>query len=122
MHNLKESEFFFILRAFYEKEKIACFLSPVIFNQNDFKSMVLTKYTNTCSVEELASKCNMTSKTFTRRFKEQFNTTPYQWLMKQKNKDIKIGLAQGTSIQKISDDFGFESVARFMNYYKKNIE
>lgn len=122
MHNLKESEFFFIIRAFYEKEQVARFLSPLIFSQNNFKSMVLAKYTNTCSVEELASKCNMTSKTLTRRFKEQFDTTPYQWLIQQKHKYIKISLAQGASMQKVSDDFGFASVAHFMNYYKKYIE
>lgn len=122
LHNLKKNEFFFIIRTFYEKKIVARFLSPLIQSQNDFRNMVLNRHTPTCSVEELASRCNMSAKTLTRKFKEHFNTTPYQWLMLQKNKLIKIKLAQGESVQKIADEFDFPSVGHFVSYCKKYIE
>jgi AraC-like DNA-binding protein len=121
MHDLKKYEFLLLMQAFYEKEETIRFFSPIINNMSEFKNMVYSRYTNTCSVEQLASMCNMTTKTFTRRFKEQFNTTPYQWLMEQKNKSIKMSLVQGAPIQKIADEFGFASTSSFISYCKKNL-
>lgn len=121
MHDLKKYEFLLLMQAFYEKEETIRFFSPIINNINEFKNMVYSRYTNTCSVEQLASMCNMTTKTFTRKFKEQFNTTPYQWLMEEKNKSIKISLVQGVPTQKIADEFGFASTSSFISYCKKNL-
>jgi len=87
----------------------------------EFKKIVFSRYTKTCNVEQLASMCNMTTKTFTRRFKEQFNTTPYQWLMEQKNRSIKTSLVQGVPIQEIADEFGFASTTSLISYCKKNL-
>lgn len=123
MHDLKKNEFFFILRAFYEKEKIARFLSPVIHNQNNFISQVLSKYTLDCNVIELADRCSMSPKTLTRKFKEHFNQTPYQWIIQQKNKNILNSLAQSNvNIQYLSDEFGFSSSAHFVSYCKRYLK
>lgn len=121
-NNIKKDEFFLIMNSFYEKKTLARFLSSIILNQNDFINTVIKKYTPTCSVEELASNCNMSAKTLTRKFKEQFNTTPYQWLMQQRNEAISIKIDQGESMQQIADDFNFPTLELFVRYYKKNIE
>nr|WP_321376727.1 helix-turn-helix domain-containing protein [uncultured Bacteroides sp.] len=121
MYDLKKYEFLLLMQSFYDKEETIHFFSPIINNMSEFKNMVYSRYTNTCSVEQLASMCNMTTKTFTRRFKEQFNTTPYKWLMQQRNKSISIYLAQGVPIQKIADEFGFASTTSFISYCKKNL-
>lgn len=121
-NNIKKDEFFLIMKSFYEKKTLARFLSSIILNQSDFINTVIKKYTPTCSVEELASNCNMSAKTLTRKFKEQFNTTPYQWLMQQRNEAIKIKIDQGEPMQQIADDFNFPSLELFVRYCKKNIE
>lgn len=121
-NNIKKDEFFLIMKSFYEKKTLARFLSSIILNQSDFINTVIKKYTPTCSVEELASNCNMSAKTLTRKFKEQFNTTPYQWLMQQRNEAIKIKIDQGEPMQQIADDFNFPTLELFVRYYKKNIE
>jgi AraC-like DNA-binding protein len=121
-NDIKKDEFFLIMKSFYEKKTLARFLSSIILNQSDFINTVIKKYTPTCSVEELASNCNMSAKTLTRKFKEQFNTTPYQWLMQQRNEAIKIKIDQGEPMQQIADDFNFPSLELFVRYCKKNIE
>jgi AraC-like DNA-binding protein len=84
MHDLKESEWFFILRGFYTKEESAYFLEPAIENLNSFEFLVRSNLKKVNTVNELASLCNMTQKTFTRKFVKSFNSTPKQWLMQEK--------------------------------------
>jgi AraC-like DNA-binding protein len=84
MHDLKESEWFFILRGFYTKEESAYFLEPVIQNLNSFEFLVRSNLKKVSTVNELASLCNMTQKTFTRKFVKSFNSTPKQWLLQEK--------------------------------------
>lgn len=86
MHDLKESEWFFILRCFYTKEEAAYFLEPVIENLNSFEYLVRSNLKKVNTVNELASLCNMTQKTFTRKFVKSFDSTPKQWLMQEKAK------------------------------------
>ncbi|SHE52548.1 transcriptional regulator, AraC family [Bacteroides luti] len=121
MYQLKKYEFLYLIQAYYEKKETIRFFSPIINNMGEFRKTVFSRYTKTCNVEQLASMCNMTTKTFTRRFKEQFNTTPYQWLMEQKNRFIKTSLAQGVPIQEIADEFGFASTTSLIRYCKKNL-
>jgi len=121
MYQLKKYEFLYLIQAYYEKKETIRFFSPIINNMGEFKKIVFSRYTKTCNVEQLASMCNMTTKTFTRRFKEQFNTTPYQWLMEQKNRSIKTSLVQGVPIQEIADEFGFASTTSLISYCKKNL-
>lgn len=86
LHDLKESEFFFLIRGFYTKEEIAYFFTPVIRSLNGFANLVQTNYLKVDTVTELAEKLNMTPKTFTRRFKSVFDATPKQWMLKVKTK------------------------------------
>ncbi len=86
LHDIKESEFFFIVRAFYTKEEIAYFFNPVIQSLNKFTNLVKANYMKAETVKDLAKICHMTTKTFTRKFKKVFNTTPKQWMMEEKMK------------------------------------
>ena len=86
LHEIKESEFFFLVRAFYTKEDIAYFFDPVVRSLNDFTNQVKGNYMKVESVRELAEICNMTTKTFTRKFKATFHQTPKQWMMTEKAK------------------------------------
>ncbi|OCW95572.1 hypothetical protein A9168_02645 [Macellibacteroides sp. HH-ZS] len=123
MYELKKRELIFILYTFYDKVNTARFLLPLIENQNNFISLVLNKFTINCNVIELANRCNMSPKTLTRKFKEHFNDTPYQWIIQQKNKNILSRLAQpNVNIQSISEEFGFSSSAHFISYCKRYLK
>lgn len=120
LHDLKESEWLFIMRGFYTKEQSAYFLEPVINSLNDFVTVVKENYLTSDSIKDLADRCNMSEKTFTRRFKEHFNDTPKQWIMREKAKYIKSELDHSNlNIKEIANKFGFSSPAHLNNYYKK---
>lgn len=120
LHDLKESEWIFIMRGFYTKEQNAYFLEPIINSLNDFATIVRENYLKCHSVQELAELCNMSEKTFTRRFKEYFNDTPKQWILREKAKYIKSDLDSGQlNIKEVANKFGFSSSSHLNNYYKK---
>ena len=120
LHDLKESEWIFIMRGFYTKEQNAYLLEPIINSLNDFATIVRENYLKCRSVQELAELCNMSEKTFTRRFKEYFNDTPKQWIMREKGKYIKSDLDSGKmNIKEVANKFGFSSSSHLNNYYKK---
>lgn len=86
LHDIKESEWLFLMRGFYPKEEAANFLGPVIETLNTFKNIVKSNYMNVSTVTELAEICNMSTKTFSRRFQKEFNETPKQWMLKEQAK------------------------------------
>lgn len=86
LHDIKETEFFFVIRGFYTKEEISCFFAPVIRALNDFTNLVHANYLKVETVAELAAALNMTTKTFNRRFNSVFGENPKQWMMREKSK------------------------------------
>ncbi|VBB43334.1 putative Transcriptional regulator, AraC family [uncultured Paludibacter sp.] len=121
LHDLKESEWLFIMRGFYTKQESVYFLEPVIDSLNDFVTIVKENYLQCNSVSELAEKCNMSEKTFTRRFKDYFKDTPKQWMLNEKAKYIKSELENSNlNVKEIANKFGFSSPAHLNNYYKKH--
>lgn len=116
---IKQSEFFFLLKMYYSREEIIDFLCSILCNKNGFKQNVLKNYTRDSNVSDLALKCNMSIKTFTRRFKENFGETPYQWLLKQNIREIRMKLADpNIQIKDIAFEFGFASASHFSNFCK----
>jgi len=119
LHDIKESEWFFIMRGFYTKEESAYFFNPVINIFSDLFNLVKENYLQVKSVQELADICNMTIKTFTRHFKEEFNDTPKQWILKEKAKHIHIDLAKKElNKNEVSYKFGFHSSSHLNHYLK----
>jgi len=123
LYKIKEKEFFLLLHLTYERKKIAHFLSPVLNSQNSFITQVLSKYTIDCNVTELAYRCNVSTKTLTRKFKVHFNDTPYQWIIQQKNKFILEKLAQPyVNVKNLSQEIGFATSSHFVNYCKRYLK
>ncbi len=121
LHSIKQKEVFLILRAFYTKEEIARFLAPMLNKNLDFKAFVLQHYQEVKTVEELASMCQMSVRSFNRKFNDYFEDSPYSWMLKQKSRHIKTRLADGkTTFSTIIKDYGFSSPAHFTTYCKKH--
>lgn len=53
LHDIKETEFFFLVRGFYTIEEIKCFFAPVIRSLNDFTNLVHANYLKVSKVSEL---------------------------------------------------------------------
>lgn len=124
IQDVKRKEFIYLLKALYSKQAIARFFSTLYIYQNEFKLSVLTNYTDDCTAKTLAEKCFMTTKTFTRRFKSEFKTTPHKWITEQKIKKLEYSLTHEIqSRQEILDKFHFSNQAELIRFcLKHNIE
>jgi AraC-like DNA-binding protein len=121
-YELKQKELFFILLRFYTKEEVAALFAPIICQNLDFRNVILKNYMNVQSVKELARICNHSLSSFNRKFKINFNESPYKWMQNKRlkyivkeleNKDISLG--------EIIDEFKFSSPAHFTFYCKKHL-
>ena len=120
LDEVKEKEIFLMLKVFYTKQEVARFLKPLLKQDMDFKAYVIKHYTNAKNVEELAKLCDLSVRSFTRKFKAHFDDSPYRWILRQKANQIKILLAdKKISMQAIIKEYGFSSPAHFTTYCKK---
>ena len=63
----------------------------------------------------------MTTKTFTRRFKIEFETTPHKWITEQKIKKLEYSLTHEIqSRQEILDKFHFANQAELIRFCAKH--
>ncbi len=123
LQDIKQSEWFFLMRAFYTKEENATFFAPLLDGKNDFLYLVKEKAKTINTVNELAKACNMTTKTFTRNFKKYFHTTPKKWLQLQKKQDVKLELLRSKDNMKVlSNNLGFPSSSQLSSYCKKHFD
>lgn len=119
LHDIKESEWLFLMRGFYLKEESAYFFHPVMKSFSELYVLVKENYLHVKSVQELAGICNMNLKTFTRRFKEEFNDSPKHWILIEKSKHIEIELTKNElNLSEISEKYGFNSTSHFHHYLK----
>jgi AraC-like DNA-binding protein len=117
---VKQKELFLVMKVFYSRQEIYRFLRPMLKQDSDFKAFVMAHYKNVKNVEELATICNMSSRAFMRKFKTQFNDSPYRWILRQKAAYIKLLLAdRKIPLTLIIKEYGFSSPAHFTTYCKK---
>lgn len=118
-HELKSSEIMLLFRGYYSKEELAAFFYPLIGGSIDFKTSVLTNYRDAKTVDELASLLGYGLSNFKKKFKEEFEESAYQWMLKQKSKHIKYKLSfPDVEFSSIIDEFGFSSAAHFNRFCK----
>ena len=117
---LKLNEFFGLISIYYTEESYSAFLSPLLYYKSKFRYMVLSNYEPNINVIELAQKCNMSLRNFSRRFTEEFGMSPGKWLMDKKDALILESLSASTAVMTvIAENFGFASSSHFSTYCKK---
>ncbi len=119
LHDLKQSEWCFLMRAFYTKEENATFFASIIQNKDNFILKVKQLSESVTTVKELAEKCNMSTKTLTRNFHKYFNTTPKKWLLRQKKEEVRLHLLRTNNFKMIHNQLGFSSNSHLNSYCKK---
>jgi transcriptional regulator GlxA family with amidase domain len=63
------------------------------------------------SVEQLARRAHMSSRTFARRFREATGTTPHRWLLAQRVGHAQQLLERGLPVEEVARRAGFGSAA-----------
>ncbi|MDO5522460.1 MAG: helix-turn-helix domain-containing protein [Bacteroidia bacterium] len=122
LQGIKQSEFFFLMRGFYTKEENAMFFYPIIERNNSFRALVKEKANDVETVKDLAEACNMTTKTFTRKFKETFKETPKQWLLTRKKLQVKLDVLRADNLKELQGKAGFSSYAHLNEYCIKQFD
>lgn len=120
LHNLKLQELFFNFRGFYTKEEVIHFFSPILNHTVNFKDFVIANYQRVKTVEELSNLYGCSLRSFNRKFKEHFDDSPYNWMLKQRAKHVKAQLlTPGIEFSEIIKEFKFSSASHFSTYCRK---
>lgn len=107
---MKESELLGLLYTFYPLADVARMFRPVLQENSDFKSFVLANYLRVDNASELAKLAGCSLVTLNRYFKEFFNDSAYQWMVKNKKILIQKRLQNPTSsLGEIAKEMGFYS-------------
>ena len=89
----------------------------------NFVELVLKNYRNSKTVDDLSVRCGYRStKTFTRHFKKNFDTTPKQWLLMMKKNEVIYYLKNTDyTFKKIAALLGFASVSHLWDFCIKKV-
>lgn len=106
----KDIELLALLYTFYAPEELGPMFYPVLTGSLDFRSFVEANYLKVENASQLAELAGCSLVTLNRKFREHFNDTAYQWLIKNKRVSIKKRL-QTTVIplSEVAREFGFYS-------------
>jgi AraC-like DNA-binding protein len=116
---LKRQELILLLFYYYSKDDLVRFLQAFLSGDILFKKFVINNYLNAGNVLELAKLANYSTSGFIKKFQKYFNESPYQWIQKQKAKQILIEMNQGTkSLQEIASEYKFSSYQHFSMFCK----
>ena len=117
MHTIKGRELFILMCSVYSRKEIAELFYPLIGYSSDFRTKVLRNYRKVSNIEDLAELFGAEKRTFTRRFKEEFGDSPYQWLLNQKAKHVRFSLVDTNhSLDEIRKEYGFKFPAHFTRF------
>ena len=116
---LKQKEMLFYLRAYYSKQDLLYFFSPILNNDVVFANLIYRNYSPTISLQELAEKTNYSLAGFKSKFTKTFGIPPYEWLTKEKAKSIYYDInCTKMTFKEITFQYGFSSQAHFSEFCK----
>lgn len=116
---LKLQELFLLLRAYYSKEELFSFFSPIQDYEQDFYSIIINNFEKAKTIKELADLTNYSISGFEKKFKRAFKTSAGSWLKQQKSIAIFNEISnENNSFKDICYQNGFSSLSNFNNYCK----
>jgi AraC-like DNA-binding protein len=122
LHEIKEKEFFLVLRRCYSKEEIIHLLYPII-GVSDFKGFVLQNYLKVESVSELVDMSGMRRTAFDHKFREVFGVSARQWMLSQIARHIRYKVMDpDVTIRDIMEEFKFNSATHFCRFCKQQFD
>lgn len=113
----KMKELFFMLRAYYTKEELAKFFSPLLSHNARFMNLMYQNFRNVKTVQELAEISLYSESGFKKQFYKVFGTSASDWMRNQKASLIFQDLnGSGLSIKELADKYNFSSVSSFSTF------
>lgn len=116
----KLRELFFIFREFYPREEVSSFLSLFHCSNLGFRSFIFRHHWDCRNVEELAELSGLSLTTFKRAFKEEFHTSPLQWMHEQKARYLLRDLEESkATLSELAERYHFSTVSYLCAFCKK---
>lgn len=118
---LKAKEFYFLLRAYYNKKELLKFFYPLLSRDISFSDLVIKNHYKAKTVQELAELTHYSLSGFQKRFKKVFGVSAYHWMKDERSKSIYHQInSTEKSFKEISDEYGFSSPSHFNDFCKTN--
>jgi AraC-like DNA-binding protein len=119
LHEIKQKEFFLVLRRCYSKEEITTLLHPIV-GISDFKTFILRNYQKVENVAELVDMSGMGRTAFDNKFREIFGLSTHQWMLKRIASQIQYKIMEpDITIKDIMTEFKFNSATHFNRFCKQ---
>ncbi|NDV60426.1 AraC family transcriptional regulator [Bacteroides sp. 519] len=113
----KMKELFFLLRAYYSKEELKAFFTPLLSHNSTFMNLMYKNYRNVKNVKGLAEVSLYSESGFKKQFQKVFGTSASDWLRNQKASLIFHDLnCSEMSIKELADKYDFSSVSSFTTF------
>jgi AraC-like DNA-binding protein len=118
---IKITELFFYLRAFYRHDELARFAQPLLSPDSQFMYFIWNNYRKIRNVTQFALLANCSLSAFKVKFKNATGLSPSQWLSKQKARNVFHEISRGEkSLKEISQEYHFSSVSHLGTFCRKN--
>ena len=122
IHQIKGEELFILLYSFYEMKYLYPLFQPVVSVYPDFRVKVMRSYRAISNVKELSDAIGVETKTFYRRFKAEFDTSPCRWMLNQKARHIHFSLSEsGLTLEDVRKKHGFKFSAHFTRFCREQL-
>ncbi|MDF9830797.1 helix-turn-helix domain-containing protein [Parabacteroides sp. PF5-6] len=117
---LKTKEVFYYFRAYYQKELLVAFFSPLLNKNYTFTVFVLQNYRKVKTVQQFADLYGSSLSSFEKQFKSIFRMSTYQWMTEQKSKAIYNDLIYtNQTLTELTDEYDFSSLSQFCDFCKR---
>ena len=121
LYNVKKVEYLHYMRQLYSKDELAKFLYGIVSTYSDFKMKVYENYDNSVTVDRLAERMFMTTRTFTRHFNKEFDTNPLDWLIQQRVYNLNYSIVnKAMPLSQILEEFNFNTYSLLKQFCKRN--
>jgi len=117
---LKQKEILYYLRAFYSKEDLFAFFSPILNGDVAFSNLIYQHHKLVKNINELAKITSYSLSGFKRKFGKVFGVPPAVWIKREKAKKIFHEInCTVKPFKEIAVEYDFSSSAHFDKFCKK---
>lgn len=116
----KSKEIFYYFRAYYNRDALRDFFSPLLTKDYKFKIFIFQNHRKIKTVQQFADLYGYSLSSFEKQFKKTFNVSAYQWMTEQKSKRIYHDLIYtDVTLIELADDYDFSSLSQFCDFCKR---
>lgn len=120
LQQIKQDECFILMRVCYTRKVLARIFAPLLCDRDLVLKMKIQQFAAQArSITELAARCEMTEITMKRKIKALFGMSAYQWMLKQRNRQILFDLRNGLTPKEICFTYDYSSLSNFTAYCKR---